>query len=78
MQYYLGTGDGRLNNPTAVPEIRTGEVYLDDERQQARRGVPMTFDLGDLNGDAALDIVVGWQQFGTGNRNLRLLFGGVR
>lgn len=65
--FYLqaGTGGGVLGDPVFVSPLRLGN-----------RDAAMALDLGDCNGDGALDLMLGWSN--PGDRNLRWLFGGSR
>lgn len=65
--FYLSDGTGSFGNPVFVSPTRLGD----------RDGM-LAVDLSDFNGDGQLDLAVGWDTFGVGVRNVRVLFGGSR
>lgn len=82
VSFQLGTGSGVFADGITVPGERTGElVWIRETRDQFLRGSPGVLAAGDLNGDASLDLVLGWHfrvPFRQSDRNLRLLFGSAR
>lgn len=79
VQIYLGTGTGLLTGPVSPGAIRTGDLLFDRQTAIPRqRTGHLVLAVGHLNGDDAPDLVLGWDTLETGDRNLRVLFGGVR
>lgn len=64
---YLSRGDGSFDGPRPVSPSRLGN-----------RDGALAADLGDWNSDGLPDMFLGWDTSGTGDINLRVLFGGTR
>ncbi len=79
VQIYLGTGTGLVTGPVSPGAIRTGDLYFDRSNAVPRqRTGHVVLAVGHLNGDDVPDMVLGWDTLEPGDRNLRVLFGGVR
>ena len=65
--FYLSSGTGELAGPSFVSPTRLGD-----------RDSSIVLDLGDFNGDGVPDLPVAWATAQTGDRNVRVLFGGSR
>jgi len=65
--FYLSSGTGELAGPSFVSPTRLGD-----------RDSSIVLDLGDFNGDGVLDLPVAWGTAQSGDRNVRVLFGGSR
>lgn len=65
--FYLGSGSGELASPQFVSPMRVGD-----------RNAHLASDIGDFNRDGVPDLLLAWPSFGTGDRNVRVLFGGTR
>lgn len=67
VSYYLSTEPGVFGDPRAVSPSRLGD-----------RNAELVLDQGDWNRDGLLDLFLAWNTHGTGDRNVRVLFGGSR
>ncbi|MBX3463561.1 MAG: VCBS repeat-containing protein [Planctomycetes bacterium] len=65
--FYLSSAAGEFSAPQVVSPARVGD-----------RDARLVLDIGDWNRDAVLDLFLGWNTFGNGDRNVRVLFGGTR
>lgn len=65
--FYLSSGAGQFTGPQFVSPTRVGD-----------RNAQLAADIGDWNRDGVPDLFLGWTTFGSGDRNLRVLFGGTR
>lgn len=65
--FYLSSGTGEFSGPSFVSPTRLGD-----------RDSSIVLDLGDFNGDGVPDLPVAWATAQTGDRNVRVLFGGSR
>jgi hypothetical protein len=65
--FYLSSAAGEFSGPQFVSPLRVGD-----------RDATLVLDLGDWNRDAVPDLFLGWNTFGNGDRNVRVLFGGTR
>ena len=72
--YYISPGSVAGSGLRAIPHERTGN-YVSSDGSWGVRGGTVSLGLGDLNGDGAPDLVLGWDTAGTGDYNLRVLFG---
>jgi hypothetical protein len=63
--FYLNSGAGEFSGPNFLSQERLGD-----------RDAEMVTDLGDWNRDGVVDLFLGWDT--TGDRNVRVLFGGTR
>lgn len=70
--FFLSSGTGEFASPVFVSATRIGSS--DNAHLNAR----LAADLADFNGDDVLDLAVVWNTQGTGDRNVRVLFGGSR
>ncbi len=71
--YFLNPGlPDNIQSP-GIPKLRTGDQVIRNGVQEARNG-RLFMDVGDVNGDAAPDLILGWNTSGPGDRNLRVLF----
>ena len=71
--YYVSPGFVAGSGLRTIPHERTGNYVLSNGSWGVRGGT-VSLGLGDLNGDGAPDLVVGWDTAGTGDYNLRVLF----
>ena len=67
VSYYLSTEPGVFGDPRPVSPSRLGD-----------RNAELVLDQGDWNRDGLLDLFLAWNTHGTGDRNVRVLFGGSR
>jgi hypothetical protein len=65
--YYLTSEPGVLAERRPVSASRLGD-----------RNAALALDVGDWNRDGVLDLFLGWNTHGVGDRNVRVLFGGSR
>lgn len=65
--YYLASEPGVLAERRLVSPSRLGD-----------RNASLALDVGDWNRDGVLDLFLGWNTHGPGDRNVRVLFGGSR
>jgi hypothetical protein len=65
--FYLSSAAGEFTGPQFVSPDRVGD-----------RDARLVLDIGDWNRDAVPDLFLGWNTFGPGDRNVRVLFGGTR
>ncbi len=72
--YYLSPGQLGGSGIRAIPHERTGNHILVGG-SWVPRNAAATAALGDLNGDGAPDLILGWNTAGVGDYNLRVLFG---
>ncbi len=76
LHHYLGTGTGQFTNEQILHQLRTGDQRW--ESGYVLRNARMRLVVGELNGDASVDLVIGWPTFGAAQRNVYGLFGGAR
>ncbi|MCC6672447.1 MAG: IPT/TIG domain-containing protein [Planctomycetes bacterium] len=74
---FLSDGNGGLEDGGTLPPVRTGNLVLQSGALVPRDATAWSV-FADLNHDAFPDLAMGWGTAGTGDRNLRLLFCGVR
>ena len=74
---YVPDGAGSMRLVEIVPAVRTGN-RLYGGPGTVLRDAPIVAVLDDCNGDGRPDLAIGWGSAGAGDRNLRVLFGGVR
>ncbi len=67
VSFYLSTEPGVFGERRDVSPARVGD-----------RNAELSLDLGDWNRDGVLDLLLGWNTHGNGDRNVRVLFGGSR
>lgn len=73
--FFLGPGKlGGVSSSGVVPPERTGNLLRDGSSWGLRNG-SARIALGDLNGDGAPDLLIGWQSLNKDDYNLRVLFG---
>jgi hypothetical protein len=77
VQHYFGTGTGQFINPVLVSPVRTGDLVWSSARLTARDAL-MRMTVGEVNGDDAPDVLIGWPTVNVGQRNFLVLFGGAR
>jgi hypothetical protein len=77
VQHYFGTGTGQFINPVLVSPVRTGDLVWSSARLTARDAL-MSMTVGEVNGDDAPDVLIGWPTVNVGQRNFLVLFGGAR
>ena len=65
--FYLSSGSGEFSLPQFVSPARVG----DRDRRLASA-------IGDFNRDGIQDLLLAWPSIATGDRNVRVLFGGTR
>lgn len=65
--YYLTSEPGVLAERRLVSAARLGD-----------RSASLALDVGDWNRDGVVDLFLGWNTHGAGDRNVRVLFGGSR
>lgn len=65
--FFLSLAAGEFAGPQFVSPTRLGD-----------RDARLVMDIGDWNRDEVPDLFFGWNTFGGGDRNLRVLFGGTR
>lgn len=70
---YLSSGTGALASPSLLLPERTGNTV-----GGLKRDADAYWDLADVNWDGFPDLVIGWATTGSGDRNLRVLFGSAR
>jgi hypothetical protein len=75
---YLSSGNGGLSLTGLIPQVRSGDLVGDGQGGLVPRGGLSVLAVDDVNKDGVADMLVGWNTSGTGDKNLRVLFGGAR